>query len=72
MFHRNIDNSTGRGILLYVQKSLYADEIEIQVQFEENVFVKIKVSNADNMLVGVIYRSPNPKLREPFDVIDVN
>jgi hypothetical protein len=51
MFQTNIESSTGRGILLYVHESLYAEETKMQTQFEENVFVKIKTSNADNMIV---------------------
>ena len=71
MFHVNIDNCTGRGVLLYIHNSLQAEEVKMTVVFEENLFVKIKANSTECLLVGVIYRSPsenskekNAKLRE--------
>ena len=54
MFHVNIDNCTGRGLLLYVHNSMQVEEVRLTVAFEENLFVKIKVNNTDCLLVGLI------------------
>ena len=57
MFSVNIDNDIGRGMLLYVHKSLSATEVKLDIEYEENVFVKIRTSNSESLLVGLIYRS---------------
>ncbi len=57
IFSRNLDKDIGRGMLLYVHKHLEAKEVKMKTNFEESVFVKIKLNNNDNLLVGLIYRS---------------
>ena len=48
MFSVNIDNDIGRGMILYVHKSLSATEVKLDVEYEENVFVKIRTSNSES------------------------
>ena len=58
----------GKGLLLYINKELNGNEVQMESNFEENPFVQI---NNDKLLIGIIYRSPsersiehNSKLRE--------
>ena len=71
MFTKNIDNTVGRGMILYINDKLKATEISMETKFQENIFVNIKLNQTDKLLVGLIYRSPsdsgqdyNGKLRE--------
>ena len=56
-FHCNIENETGRGVLLLMHNSLNA--MEIKFKFQEAIFVEIPLSDRKKGLVGCIYRSPN-------------
>lgn len=60
----NLDNNQGRGLILYVHQSLNAEEVKLETEFEENLFIKIKVNNSDSLLVGLIYRSPSENTEE--------
>ena len=44
-------------MILYVHNSLMADEVKMETDFQENLFVRIKLNNQENMLVGLVYRS---------------
>ncbi|KAG1701354.1 Ribosome biogenesis protein bop1-B [Nymphon striatum] len=57
-FSKNIENNTGRGLLLYIDKSLPAKEVVVKTKFQEELFIEIKLNNNDTLLVGLIYRSP--------------
>jgi predicted metal-binding protein len=57
MFTKNIDNKTGRGMLLYVHKSLPATEVKMKSDFQENLFVKVQLNKKDELLIGLIYCS---------------
>ena len=57
MFSRNIGNNIGRGLLLHVHKTLEAKEMVTVSEFQESIFVKIKCSNNENGIIGLIYRS---------------
>ena len=48
---------TGRGIIIYVTKTLKADEVTINAEFQENIFIEIKLRWEKTLLVGCIYRS---------------
>ena len=58
-FSVNIDNDIGSGMFLYVHKTLNAKEVIMDTRYEEYIFVKVKLNNQDNLLVGLIYRSPS-------------
>jgi hypothetical protein len=71
MFGKNLEKDNGRGLLLYINKELNGNEVQMESNFEENLFVQIKLNNNDKLLIGIIYRSPsersiehNSKLRE--------
>ena len=59
MFHCNLQNNKGRGIVLYVHKCLRAIEKDSQSDYEESVWAEIKLKGKDKLLVGCIYRSPS-------------
>ncbi|KAK3090353.1 hypothetical protein FSP39_011129 [Pinctada imbricata] len=64
MFHRNLDTQQGRGLILYVHNSLKADEVRMETDCEENLFIKVKVNTHEQLLVGLVYRSPSDNSKE--------
>jgi hypothetical protein len=46
-------------MILYGHKSLNAKEVIMDTKYEEYILVKVKLNNQDNLLVGLIYRSPS-------------
>jgi hypothetical protein len=64
MFEKNIDTEEGRGLILYIDNKLEATEIHMEINFQENLFVKIKLNQTDKLLVGLVYRSPSNSLIE--------
>ena len=69
MFHKNLDNNTGRGMVLYTNNALKAEEVILKTKFEEFISVEIDLVGDDKLLVVQIYRSDsgtkenNEKLR---------
>ena len=66
-----MEKDNRRGLLLYINKELNENEVQMESNFEENLFVQIRLNNNDKLLIGIIYRSPsersiehNSKLRE--------
>lgn len=57
MFSKNIKATTGRGLLLFVDKQLDASEIKSPSHFEEILTVRIKLNKKDTLLVALVYRS---------------
>ena len=56
----NLDNTTGRGIIIYTHNSLDKSTIQIKVSnsFEEACLVDVRLRNGDTLMFGCIYRSP--------------
>jgi hypothetical protein len=50
MFTKNIDNTVGRGMILYISDKLKATEISMETNFQENIFVNIKLNQTDSHL----------------------
>ena len=48
-------------MLLYVHNSLRAEEVKMESSFEESLFVKIDTNKYEQLLVGLLYRSPSDK-----------
>ena len=57
LFRRNIESSTGRGVILYIHNSLVASEVQIFEDYEESVWGEIALHGSDRLLIGVVYRS---------------
>ena len=49
----------GRGIAIYVRKGLSFEEVEMKSDFNESVWISMKLKNADKLLAGCVYRSPS-------------
>ncbi|CAC5377390.1 unnamed protein product [Mytilus coruscus] len=57
MFGTNLDSDAGRGLLLYIDKQLDASQVQMNAEFQENLFIKIELNQSDQLLLGLIYRS---------------
>ncbi|VDH99935.1 Hypothetical predicted protein [Mytilus galloprovincialis] len=64
MFGKNLDVDTGRGLLLYIDKQLDASQVHMNTEFQENLFIKINLNQSDQLLLGLIYRSPSNRSQE--------
>ena len=49
----------GRGIIIYVHKTLKSFKLETNTSFQEAIWVNIVINNSDPLVVGCVYRSPN-------------
>ncbi|VDH94238.1 Hypothetical predicted protein [Mytilus galloprovincialis] len=67
MFEKNIKSDEGRGLLMYVDSNLEATEITMKTEFQENLFIKVKLNQNDKLLVGLIYRTPSNSSKEYND-----
>ena len=50
--------ATGRGVILYIHKSLKAISITLTSTYQEAIWVEVLLNKNDTLLVGCIYRSP--------------
>ncbi|XP_063427535.1 uncharacterized protein LOC134711037 [Mytilus trossulus] len=64
MFGKNLDVDIGRGLLLYIDKQLDASQVHMNTEFQENLFIKINLNQSDQLLLGLIYRSPSNRSQE--------
>ena len=69
MFHANLENDVGRGLIMFVHKSLRACEVNLETNFTENLFVKIDINKNEKVLVGLIYRSPSNTTSEQHQAL---
>lgn len=53
----NIENDTGRGVILYTHVSQDVTPLTPKTQFQEPVWLEIKLNKFEKMIVGCIYRS---------------
>jgi len=49
----------GGGVLLLVNSRINAIECKLHSKFTDQIWCKIKISNGEDLLIGVCYRSPN-------------
>jgi hypothetical protein len=57
VYSKNLDNNTGRGLLLYINKQLQSSAVKMNTTFEEVLTVEIQLRNRDSLLVALVYRS---------------
>ena len=57
IFSQNIENQEGRGIIIYIENSLPAEEVNLNTSLKECLFVELKLINKRNLLFGCIYIS---------------
>ena len=56
--HTNdLGTKKGRGILIYVKNNLESNEIVFKTEFQESLWITIKMNHNDKLLFGCIYRS---------------
>ncbi|VDI43630.1 Hypothetical predicted protein [Mytilus galloprovincialis] len=58
MYSVNV-NDIGRGVNLYIHESIEATQVDFETDYEESVWVHIRLVSRDKLLIGCIYRSPN-------------
>ena len=54
-------NHHDRGVCIYIRDNLNSHKLDLSSnnQFNENIFCSLSLSNSDDMIIGVVYRSPN-------------
>ena len=59
-FPVNLDNNKGRGIVVYIHKSLEKSAIQVipNQGFQEVCLIEIRLRGGDTLLFGCCYRSP--------------
>ena len=57
MLHNNIENSTGRGQMLLIRKSLKHRQVYMKTDFSEYLCAEFDLKGKDKLLVAMIYRS---------------
>ena len=73
IFGNNIEEDTGRGQVMHVDKKLKADRIELKTKVTEAIAVTIETSKKEVLIVALIYRSPsstqkdNRRIRKVID-----
>jgi len=71
-FSAYIEGPKGRGIVIYVDCRLKATQLEIPVNFQENLLLEItNVKKNINLLFGAIYRSPNSTAQNDLELNEV-
>ena len=56
-YHKNVDNNTGRGIIIYAHESLLAREISLDSDYQESLWIEVQLTGNDKLLIGCVYRS---------------
>ncbi len=68
LFRRDKDGSDGRGggVLLYIHDSIDATQYcdLDNIVYETSIWCEVKLNGNDNLLVGLVYRSPNESTDE--------
>ena len=59
LFSTNIDADDGRGIILYINKDLEPEPFSLETAASEVVSTKIRLGSKEDLIIAVIYRSPN-------------
>ena len=53
----NLNERNGRGIVIYTLKDITVTPLEPETQFEESLWLEIKVNPKEKILVECVYRS---------------
>ena len=57
IYSKNIENSEGRGVILYISKSLKSREVKMDTNFNEAVWCEVCIKHGEKLLIGCLYRS---------------
>ena len=58
LYVNNLEKRKGRGVAIYVHKSLDASTYDMKNQTDDSLWLKIQMNNSDSLIVGCVYRSP--------------
>ena len=53
----NLGDSGIRGTIIYVKNNITCDEVKFETEYNDHVWIKIKLKNNDSLLCGCIYRT---------------
>ena len=70
LFTKNFEQSTGRGLALYVNPELKAYEVIPEVTYKEMLSVVVHLSNNLSMLVSCTYRSPSSTRENNLSLVE--
>ena len=70
MFSVHLSEKNFRGVVIYVDKRLVANQVEIETKFNEFIAVKIR-GGASEILVCNIYRSPNSSVANDKELCEL-
>ena len=56
IYHKNVSENKGRGSILYVKNGLTNKELNLDIDFEENIITEIPLSGSDKLICALIYR----------------
>ena len=59
MFDNNMENSQGRGQLIYIRSNIKAKRVYTDIKFEEVTLIEITLRSADRLLIALMYRAPS-------------
>lgn len=59
MYTKNIDTAEGRGIIIYTSSRLITTEFHNTATGNEQLWVKVTLTQGDTLALGCIYKSPN-------------
>lgn len=71
IFSVNVGASSFRGIIVYVENSIQANQIEIPSDFKECLFIQLGLKNGESMLLGTFYRSPSSNYLNDKELIEL-
>jgi len=55
-------NVRGGGVLIYVKHGLGAVQVNVNTEFPEHVWCRLKVKGFESLLIGVCYRTPTERI----------
>lgn len=53
------EGNSSRGTAIYLSDKLKGTEVKLETNFKESIWVNVKLTGADKLLIGCIYKSPN-------------
>ena len=71
IFSTNVGNSIFRGIIVYVENSMQASQIELSSDFNECVIIQLRLKNGESMILGTFYRSPSSNYVNDMQLLEL-
>ena len=69
MYCINVSTVNRRGIIVYVDSALSSCVLEVDEEFTEFLFVKVKGVKGNSITIGTFYRSPNSSLENDVKLV---